>query len=147
CFASHESSDAIPRELAFGLLIKPLHLRYKSFEWLYEFLFAVTTKLHFNRFPICAEVKGGFESFRQIGERHVFVHVEVFDQRVLQVPIVDSHAFCGATPGCDCSFGQSFGLIGDHQRRIDYQLCAQTVTSRTSAKVTIERKMSRRQLA
>ena len=147
CLASHECSNAIPRELALGLLIKPLHLGHESLERFCDFLFAVAAKLHFNRLTIRAEVKRGFECFRQIGERNVFVHVEVFDQRILQMPIVDSHAFCAATPGRDCSFGQRFGLVGDHQLRIDHQLCSQTVASRASAEVAVERKMSRRQLA
>ena len=147
CLASHECSNAIARELALGLLIKPLHLGHESLERFCDFLFAVAAKLHFNRLAIRAEVKRGFECFRQIGERNVFVHVEVFNQRILQMPIVDSHAFRAATPGRDCSFGQRFGLVGDHQLRIDHQLCSQTVASRASAEVAVERKMSRCQLA
>src|SRR5882724_12408535 len=63
------------------------------------------------------------------------------------MPIVESHAFCAATPGYDCSFGQGFGLVGDHQLRVNDQLCSQTVASRASAEVAVEGKMSRRQLA
>src|SRR5262245_6915461 len=146
CLASHECSNAIPRELALGLLVKPLHLGHESLERFCYFLFAVAAKLHFNRLAIGAEVSRGFECVRQFAERHVFVDFEMFDQRVLQMPIVDSHAFCAATPGCDCSFGQRFGLVGDHQLRIDYQLCSETMASRARAEVTIERKMSRREL-
>src|SRR5262245_26046134 len=142
CLSSHECANAIPRELAFGLLIKALHLGNESLEGLCYFLFTVAPKLHFNRLAIGAEVKCGFESVRQIGERHVFIHLEMFGQRILQVPIIDSHAFCAATPRCDCSFGQRFGLIRNHQVRIDYELCPQTVASRAGAEMAIERKMS-----
>src|SRR5262249_5372352 len=144
CLACHECSNAIARKLALGLLIEPLQLGHESLERFCDFLFAVAAKLYFNRLAVCAEVKRGFECFRQIGERCIFADVEVFDQRILQMPIVDSHAFCAATPWCDCSFCQRFGLVGDHQVRIDHQLCSQTVTSRASAKVAVERKMSRR---
>src|ERR1700758_5100577 len=130
CLARHECSNSIPREFAFGVLIKPLHLGHESLKRFYGFLFAVAAKLHFNRLAIRAEVKRSFECFRQIGERHVFVHGEMFDQRILQTLIVNSHAFCAATPGCDCSFSQRFGLVGDHQLRINHQLCSQTVASR-----------------
>src|SRR5262245_880846 len=61
CLASHECSNAISRELAFGLLIKPLHLRHESLEWSCDFLFTacsrfigVAAKLHFNRLAIRA---------------------------------------------------------------------------------------------
>src|SRR5262245_29989623 len=110
---THECANAIPRELAFGLLIKPLHLRYQSLERFCNLLFAVAAKLHFNRLAIRAEVKRGFECLRQICERHLFVNVEMFDQCILQMPVVDSHAFCAAAPGCDRAFGQRFGLVGD----------------------------------
>ncbi len=79
CLGRHECSNAIARELALGLLVKPLHLGHESFKWFRDFLFAIAAKLHFNRLTIRAEIKSGFESFRQIGKRHVFVHVEVFD--------------------------------------------------------------------
>ena len=147
CLACHECSNAIARELALGLLIKSLHLRHESLEWFCDFLFTVAAKLHFDRLAIRAEVNRGFECFRQIGERNVFVHVEVFNQCILQMAIVDAHAFRATTPGCDCSFGQRFSLVGDHQLRIDHQLCSQTVASRASAEVAVERKMSRCQLA
>ena len=137
----------IARELALGLLIKPLHLRHESLEWFCDFLFGLAAKLHFDRLAIRAEVNRGFECFRQIGERHAFVHIEVFDQRILQMAIVDAHAFRATPPGRDCSFGQRFSLVGDHQLRIDHQLCSQTVASRASAEVAVERKMSRCQLA
>src|ERR1043166_2627053 len=62
CLASHECANTIPRELALGLLIEPLHLRYESLEWFCDFLFTassrfigVAAKLHFNRLAICAE--------------------------------------------------------------------------------------------
>src|SRR6266545_1965049 len=87
CLAYHKCSNAIPRELALGLLIKPLHLRHESLERFCDFLFTVAAKLHFNRLTIRAEVKRGFECFRQIGKRQLFVHVEVFNQRILQMPI------------------------------------------------------------
>src|SRR5215475_2369484 len=104
CLASHECSNAVPRELALGLLIKPLHLGHKSLERFCNFLLAVAAKLHFNRLAVGAEIKRGFKCVRQLGERHIFIHIEMFGQRVLQMPVVGSHAFCAATPRCDCSF-------------------------------------------
>src|SRR4029078_3017175 len=86
CLASHECSNPMPRNLALGLLIKPLHLRHESLEGFCDFLFAacsrfigVAAKLHFNRLIVCAEVKHRFECFRQIREWNFFVHVEMFD--------------------------------------------------------------------
>src|SRR5258708_2424001 len=68
CFTSHECSNAVPRELALGLLIKPLHLGHESLERFCDFLFAACSrfigaaaKRHFNRLAVGAEVKGGFE--------------------------------------------------------------------------------------
>src|SRR5215217_4351432 len=71
CFASHECSNAVPREFALGLLIKPLHLRHESLERFCNFLFTacsrfigVAAKLHFDRLAVCAEVKRGLECVR-----------------------------------------------------------------------------------
>src|SRR5215467_7200027 len=75
CLASHECSNAIARELALGLLIKPLHLGHESFERFCDFLLAVAAKLHFNRLAISAEVKRSFKCVRQLDERHIFIHI------------------------------------------------------------------------
>ena len=112
-FACHEGSNAITREFTLRLLIKPLHLWHESLERFFNFLFAVAGERHFDGLAIRAEVQRGLECVGQICERHVFVHVEVFGQGILQMTIVGSHAFCAAAPWCDCSFGQRLSLVGD----------------------------------
>src|SRR5215472_13297241 len=44
CLAGHERPNAVPRELALGLLIKALHLRHESLERFCNFLFAIAAK-------------------------------------------------------------------------------------------------------
>ena len=113
-------------------------MRHQSFKRLSDLVFAVGAELDFNRLAVCAKVKRGLEFIGQIGEGYIFVNLEMFHESVLQMTIVGKHALCAASPWCDCSFGQSFGWIGNHQLRIDDQLRPQTVTSRAGAEMAVE---------
>ena len=117
CFAplaGHKCADAIARELALGLFIEPLHLGHESFKWLGNCFFDLVAGIHFNWLAVRAEVKRRFEFLGQVSIRHVFVQMEMFHERALQMTIVGPHPFGATSPWCDCAFGQSFGGIGDH---------------------------------
>ena len=131
--ARHKRANAIAGELALGLFIESLQLRYESFERLGHFLFPNAAEFHFNRLAICAEIERGFEFFGQIRERHVFAQMEMFHEGTLQMTIIRPHALCAASPGYDCSFGERFSWIRYHQIRIHHELRSQTVASRARA--------------
>ena len=145
--ACHECANAVARELALGLLIKSLHLRNQTFKWLRDFLLAINAQAYPHRFAIRAEVKRIFKFIRQIGKRYVFINMEMFHQRQLQVAIIRLHSLRSAAPRRDCPFGNRFARVRNHQVRINNLLCAQTVTGRTGTQVTVERKMSWSELA
>ena len=73
--------------------------------------------------------------------------MKMFHQRALQMAIIRLHRLRPAPPRRDCAFGQRSARIGNHQIRIADQLRAETMTGRAGAKMTVERKVFRRQLA
>src|ERR1700730_7405749 len=131
--------------VAFGLLVEPLRLRSKPFQW--PFLFAVATKTHFNRRPIRPEIERVLEVVRQIRERLVFVDLKMFPEGAFQLLVIGTHSFGPAPPRRDRALGNRFSFVGDHQFGIDHELRSQTVTGWTRAEMAVERKMFRRELA
>ena len=143
--ARHECADAISREFALGLLVKPLHLRHQSFER--PLFFAISGETHFDRRAVRSEIERALKWLGQILEWHVFVDAEMLHERALQLFIICAHPFGPAAPRGDRAFGNRFRLVRNHQLGIDHELRSQTVTRRTGAEMAVERKMFRRQLA
>jgi len=141
-FARHERANAVTGEFALGFLIKPLHLRQESLEWLRNFLLSILGEAHFNRRPISAEVEGLFELLRQIAKRNVLIDMKMSYQRLLQMPVICLHPLCPASPRRDCPFCERFARIGDHQVWIAGQLRAEPMTSRACPEMTVKGKMS-----
>src|ERR1051325_2130688 len=65
----HERANPVSSEFAFGLVVKPLHLRDQSFERSFFLVtgpgfIGVTAEIHFDRRSICSEIEGLLEFFR-----------------------------------------------------------------------------------
>src|SRR4029077_8407589 len=103
----HECADPVSRELAVGLVVKPLHLWHESFEW--ALLFAVTAEIHFDRCTIGSKVERGLEFFGQVRERSGVIYVEMFHQRALKFLVIGPHPFGPSPPRCDRTFGDAAG--------------------------------------
>src|SRR5258708_3252649 len=87
--AGHERADPVSRELALRLFVEPLHLRHETFEWsLGRFTSTVTAVTHFNRLTARPEEKRVLKIFGKVGKRKVFVDLEMFHKRVLEITII-----------------------------------------------------------
>ena len=98
--APHEHANAVARKFAFRRVVKPLHLRDQPFERPRIF-----SPIRADRLLTRSKIKRLFEFVRQLGERHFFVHLEMFHQRGLQMPVVNLHPFRRASPRRDRAFG------------------------------------------
>src|SRR5260370_22163074 len=112
----HERSDAIASELALSFFVEPLHLRNQPFKRTRRFAGAIiASKTHLDWLIAGAKIERLLESLRQFGERHVFIDMKMFDERALQVAVVDLHSLRPASPWRDRPFSECFAGIGNHQ--------------------------------
>src|SRR4029077_1346674 len=112
----HERSDAIASKLALSFFIEPVHLRNQPFKRARRFAGAtIPCETHLDWLIAGTKTERLLESLRQFGERHVFIDMKMFDERALQVAVVDLHSLCPAPPWRDRPFSEFFAGIGNHQ--------------------------------
>src|SRR6266581_4743069 len=147
-FAIHKAANAIAREFALGLLVKPLHLRHQPLKRPGgPRSTAIARKNHLDRLIACAEIERMFEGIRQLFERHILHYAKMPNERRLQSSVIGLHSFCPAPPRYDGAFRERFFRIGNHQLHIANELCAESMTRGASAEMTVKRKMFRSELA